>query len=429
MATKDVLSIKQRDSIMEARAFQNIWEGSVRSGKTIASLLCWLGFVANPPETGELVMVGRTRDSLYRNVISPLMDPAIFGDFARDIAYTNGAPMATILGRPVHILGANDAQAEFKVRGLTGRGAYCDEITTLPQPFYDQLDARCNVPGSRIFGTTNPDNPNHWTRKKYLQRPREARLRSWHFTMDDNPGLTEEYKARQRASQTGLFYKRNILGLWVMAEGAIYEAFDEDKHVVDELPQMLRYWVGMDYGTVNPTSVILLGEGVDGRLYACAEWRYSSREAQRQMTDAQYSVAIRAWLADYRPPGAPDDAPKGVVPEWSFIDPSAASFIAQAYEDGLPNVAHAKNEVIDGIRSVSTAFAAGILRVHRSCTGLLDELPGYVWDEKAAADKGQDKPIKLNDHSVDALRYAVHSTANEWRHLLTREATHAPAAR
>lgn len=411
------LSPKQVDSIIEARAFQNIWEGSVRSGKTIASLLRWLEFVANRPEGGELVMVGRTRDSLARNVFGPLTDPTIFGPLTRDIQYTNGAPTANVLGRTVHCLGANDAQAEPKVRGLTCAGAYVDEITTLPRTFYDQLNARCSVDGSAIFGTTNPDNPNHWARKEYLLRPRENRLRSWHFVMDDNPGLTEEYKARQRAAHRGLFYKRNIQGLWVMAEGAIYEAWDEAEHVVDTLPEMRRYWLGMDYGTVNATSVILLGEGVDGRLYACAEWRHDSRQAQRQMTDAQYSAAIRAWLADYRPPGAPDTAPRGVTPEWSFVDPSAASFITQAYEDGFPNLAKARNEVADGIRDVASLLAAGLLRVHRSCAGLIEEMPGYVWDEKAA-EKGEDKPVKINDHSVDALRYAVHSTAPEWRHLL-----------
>ncbi|MFE1070987.1 PBSX family phage terminase large subunit [Streptomyces sp. NPDC058783] len=418
MRPKLPLSPKQVDSIVEARAFQNIWEGSVRSGKTIASLLAWLGFVANRPETGELVMVGRTRDSLARNVFGPLTDPTIFGSLARDIHYTNGAPTANVLGRTVHCLGANDAQAEPKVRGLTCAGAYVDEVTTLPRTFYDQLNARCSVDGSRIYGTTNPDNPNHWARKEYLLRPREQRLRSWHFMMDDNPGLSEAYKSRQKAAHRGLFYKRNILGLWVMAEGAIYEAWDEAEHVVDELPEMTQYWLGMDYGTVNATSVILLGLGVDGRLYACAEWRHDSRQAQRQMTDAQYSAAIRAWLADYRPPGAPDTAPRGVTPEWSFVDPSAASFITQAYEDGFPNLARAQNEVSDGIRDVASLLAAGLLRVHRSCTGLIEEMPGYVWDEKAA-DKGEDKPVKLNDHSCDALRYAVHSTAHEWRHLLT----------
>ncbi|MFF9284856.1 PBSX family phage terminase large subunit [Streptomyces griseosporeus] len=407
MTTSLALSPKQIDSIMEARAFQNVWDGSVRSGKTIASLICWLDFVAHRPEGGELVMVGRTRDSLARNVFGPLTDPAVFGSLTRDIHYTSGAPTANVLGRTVHCLGANDAQAEPKVRGLTCAGAYVDEITTLPKSFYDQLNARCSVEGSKIIGTTNPDNPQHWLRKEYLLRPRETRLRSWHFTMDDNPGLSEAYKARTRATYRGLFYKRNVLGLWVMAEGAIYEAYDEAEHVVDELPAMRRYWLGMDYGTVNATSVILLGEGVDGRLYACAEWRHDSRRAMRQMTDAQYSAAIRAWLRE-----------QGVTPEWSFVDPSAASFIRQAYEDGFPNLAKAKNDVVDGIRSVASLLAAGLLRIHRSCTGLLDELPGYVWDEKAA-EKGEDKPVKLNDHSVDALRYAVHSTASEWQHLLT----------
>ncbi|MFE6683941.1 PBSX family phage terminase large subunit [Streptomyces sp. NPDC057729] len=407
MGSSLALSPKQIDSIMEARAFQNIWEGSVRSGKTIASLLRWLDFVADRPEGGELVMVGRTRDSLARNVFGPLTDPSIFGLLARDITYTNGAPTAHVLGRVVHTLGANDAQAEPKVRGLTCAGAYVDELTTLPRSFYDQLNARCSIDGSKIFGTTNPDNPNHWARKEYLLRPRETRLRSWHFVMDDNPGLSDAYKARTKASYRGLFYKRNVLGLWVMAEGAIYEAYDEARHVVDTLPEMRRYWIGVDYGTVNATSVILLGLGVDDRLYACAEWRHDSRQAQRQMTDAQYSAAIREWVTD-----------QGIRPEWTFIDPSAASLITQLWSDGYPGIARADNSVGDGIRSVASALAADRLRIHRSCAGLLDELPGYVWDEKAA-EKGEDKPVKLNDHSVDALRYALHSTAHEWRHLLT----------
>ncbi|MEU2120012.1 PBSX family phage terminase large subunit [Streptomyces sp. NPDC016459] len=408
MRTPLPLSRKQVDSIVEARAFQNIWEGSVRSGKTIASLLAWLAFVSDRPAGGELVMVGRTRDSLARNVFGPLTDPTIFGPLTRDIHYTNGAPTASVLGRTVHCLGANDAQAEPKVRGLTCAGAYVDELTTLPRTFYDQLNARCSIEGSKIYGTTNPDNPQHWAKQEYLLRPRETRLKSWHFVMDDNPGLSEAYKARTKASYRGLFYKRNVLGLWVMAEGAIYEAWDEAEHVVDTLPPMRRYWLGMDYGTVNPTSVILLGLGDDNRLYVCAEWRHDSRKAMRQLTDAQYSEAIGAWLRDL-----------GIRPEWSFIDPSAASFIAQAFDDrSLPNIARAHNEVVDGIRSVASLLAAGLLRVHRSCTGLIEEMPGYVWDEKAA-ERGEDKPVKIADHSVDALRYAVHSTAHEWRHLLT----------
>ncbi|GCD94064.1 PBSX family phage terminase large subunit [Embleya hyalina] len=427
MAGTSTLSPKQRDSIMEANAFQNVWEGSVRSGKTIASLLRWLDFVAHRPAGGELVMVGRTRDSLARNVFGPLQDPSIVGGLARDIHYTNGAPMATVLGRPVHALGANDAQAEPKVRGLTCAGAYCDEITTLPELFYDQLNARCSVEGSKIFGTTNPDNPNHWTRKKYLLRPRETRLRSWHFVMDDNPGLSQEYKDRTKDSYTGLFYQRNVLGMWVQSEGAIYDAWNEDRHVVDQVPYIHRWLcVGVDYGTVNPFSALLLGLGDDDRLYVVSEYRHDSRAAQRQLTDAQYSTGLRTWLANVERPGEQGRA-CGVDPEWIIVDPSAASFRQQLWTDGVPNVTKGRNEVRDGIRTVATALAADILRVHSSCTGLIEEMPGYAWNDKASA-AGHDEPIKTADHSVDALRYALHTTAHEWRHLIpTLEATHAAA--
>lgn len=403
MNSELALSPKQIDSIMEALAFQNIWEGSVRSGKTIASLLAWLDFVTNRPATGELVMVGRTRDSLARNVFGPLTDPTIFGPLAQDIQYTNGAPTASVLGRTVHCLGANDAQAEPKVRGLTCAGAYVDELTTLPKSFYDQLNARCSVEGSRIYATTNPDNPQHWARKEYLLRPRETRLRSWHFVMDDNPGLSDGYKARTKASYTGLFYKRNVLGLWVQAEGAIYDMWDETRHVVSQLPPIVRYFaVGIDHGTKNPFSAVLLGLGNDGRLYAVSEWRHDSARAQRQMTDAEYSTAVRGWLAEL-----------GVRPEWVVVDPSAAGFIEQLHRDGV-TPAGADNSVRDGIATVASLLAAGRLLVHESCRGLIEEMPAYVWDDKAA-EKGEDKPVKAFDHSLDALRYAVRTTEALWR--------------
>ncbi|MFJ5063737.1 hypothetical protein ACIP96_30515 [Streptomyces nigra] len=157
----------------------------------------------------------------------------------------------------------------------------------------------------------------------------------------------------------------------VVAEDAVYDMWDEAAHVVTELPAMRRYWVGIDYGTTNATSAILLGLGVDARLYACAEWRHDSRATHRQMTDAQYSAVIRRWLAEWRHPAEP--AP-GVAPEWVFIDPSAASFSTQLWADGMPGLARANNDVRDGIRSVAAALAGGLLYVHESCEGLPKEV-------------------------------------------------------
>lgn len=403
-ASSGTLSPKQIDSIVEARAFFNVWEGSVRSGKTIASLLRWLDFVADRPEGGELIMFGRTRDSLARNVFGPLTDPTIFGSLAHDITYTNGAPTANVLGRTVHCLGANDAQAEPKVRGLTCAGAYGDELTTLPKTFVDQVTARCSIDGSKIFGTTNPDNPAHWMRKEYILRPREQRLRSWHFVMDDNPGLSEDYKARQRSAHRGLFYKRNVLGLWVQAEGAIYDMWDEQRHVVNELPTIIRWFgVGVDYGTTNPFVALMLGLGADGCLYITSEYRHDSKAAQRSLTDAEYDRELRAWITA-----------QGVHPEWVVIDPSAASFIEQVHRTAGLNIQAADNTVNDGIRTVATLLGAGRLKIHASCVGLIEELVGYVWDTKAS-DAGEDKPLKVADHGPDALRYVLRTTEVLWR--------------
>ncbi|HEY9476257.1 MAG TPA: PBSX family phage terminase large subunit [Mycobacteriales bacterium] len=407
-AVTHAFSPAQIRSVVEAQNPLNIWEGSIRSGKTIASLVRWLIYVANPPRGGDLVVVGKTRETIGRNVFAPLSDPALFGDIARHVDYTPGAPTGQILGRTIHVLGANDSKSEPKVRGMTCAGAYCDEVTVLPRSFFDQLVGRMSVPGAKLFGTTNPDNPSHWLRKEYLLRPAETGCQSWHFTLDDNPHLDPAYVARIKSTYTGLWYRRFISGEWVQAEGAVYDCWDPDRHVVDILPTIIR-WIGLgvDYGTSNPFAALLLGLGVDGRLYLTREWRYNGRASHRQLTDVEYSARLREWLAPVRP-------------EWTCVDPSAASFITQLYRDGLTPTA-AANSVLDGIRQVASLLASGLLLAHRSCTGWIEEMPGYSWDEDASA-KGEDRPIKADDHSLDAGRYAVHTTEAAWRPLLAREA-------
>ncbi|MGW1979211.1 PBSX family phage terminase large subunit [Streptomyces sp. NPDC001889] len=414
MGTVDAqLSEKQERSIGQSTAWLNVWEGSVRSGKTIASLLRWLMYVETAPAGGELVVIGKTFDTVARNVFGPLTDPSLFGPAAKMIKYTRGASVAWILGRQIEVITANDAKAEGRLRGLTGAGAYVDELTLIPKEFFKRLVDRMSVTGALIFATTNPDNPGHWARKDWLNRASELGIRSWHFTLDDNPALSAEYVARMKKAFTGLWYRRFILGQWVMSEGAIYEAFDPAHHIVDDVPLIGRWLCdAIDYGTVNPFADLLIGLGIDQRLYVTSEYRHDSRTARKQMTDAEYSAARRRWLAAMP---HPQTNVVGVQPEWTVVDPSAASFIEQLHRDGVPGVTPADNTVLDGIRTVATLFGADRLRVHRSAAGLIDELPGYSWDDEAAAKGGEDKPIKQDDHSVDALRYGVRTTEALWR--------------
>lgn len=394
----------------------NVWHGAVSSGKTFASLIGFLIEVPKAPQGGLIVICGRSLQTIERNILDPLMNPSVFGEFSSAVKHTTGSTTAVIFGRIVHLIGANDVRAEGRIRGATIGLVYCDEATLIPESFWMMLLSRLRVPGARnvLLATTNPDGPLHWLRKNFILRGTEAGVIDWQFRLDDNPALDAEYKDLLRRQYVGLWGKRFIDGLWTLAQGAVYDMWDESRHVVDELPLMLRWpGVGIDYGTTNPFAALLLGIGADKRLYFTAEYRWDSRKERRQKTDGEYSAALTKWIDNYKAPGSEHP---GVVPEKWIVDPSAASFITQLWRDGYSPIG-ADNSVLDGIRLVSSLLAGDLLRFHRSCTGWIEECPSYVWSEKAAL-KGIDEPVKLGDHSLDAGRYDLKTTEWSWRHDL-----------
>lgn len=392
---KQIASIAQATAVAPAI---NLWHGAVRSGKTIGSLVRFIAAVARAPRTGEIVIVGRTRDTVHRNIIRALQDPSMFGPFADQVIYNRGAPTALILGREVHIIGASDVRAENVIRGMTVCVAYADEVTLMAAEFFAQLIARMSVPGAQIFGTTNPDGPRHWLKTDYIDRAALLGHRIFHFSLRDNADhLPAGYIVGLEAQYSGLWRKRMIDGLWSLAEGAIYPMFDPELHVCDDVPVVRLIAAGVDYGVTNPTRGVLIGLGDDGRLWVTAEW------APGPGTEAERSASLTSWVRDVG------------EPPWVFVDPAAAGFRRQLMADGWTTAFKAANPVLDGIGLVASLLTADRLRIHSSCVELLGELPGYVWDADKA-EKGEDAPVKLDDHSVDALRYAILTSAHLWRH-------------
>lgn len=409
------LAGKQASVFHHADARTNLLTGSVRSGKTVASSLTWVKYVTNEAPPGDLLMVGKTLGALNRNVINPLIDT-----FGSSVVYKktaeDGTHEAYIGGRRLYLVGANDERSESKIRGMTIAGWYGDEITLWPESFFTMMLSRLSVENGRGFGTTNPDNPAHWLKAKYLDRRGELDLKVFEFTLDDNPHLPPAYVDALKREYVGLWYRRYILGQWVAAEGAIFDMLDPSRHMVDVLPVLTRHWLAIDYGTTNPTVWAYLSLGVDGRLYLHDSYRHDSLKAHRQKTDPEYSRDLQAHLLarDYKP-------------ETVWYDPSAASFGLQIWRDfrDLPALANvrptpADNAVIDGIRDVASLFAADLLKIHRPSIASADwdELVGYAWDIKAA-ERGEDKPVKHADHFPDMVRYAVRGSRRHWRGLLT----------
>jgi PBSX family phage terminase large subunit len=403
------LTPKQIRSVVESLDSRvGLWHGAVRSGKTVASLVSFLIGIANAPQSGLILACGRTLPTIERNMIEPLQDPMLFGGFAQHVHHVRGSSIARILGRDVHLIGAPNALAEGKLRGLTAYLIAIDEATLIPQDFVVQAMARMSVPGSRMVLTTNPSGPRHWLRQKYLLREGDPnlRLKSWHFTLEDNTKLDPQIISDIKSAMTGVFFQRNVLGRWVQAEGAVYQSFDETKHIVrGELPPI--WWhpaLGIDHGTTNPLHAVMIGVTQDRRLIATREWRYDSRVNGHAMTNTEYSDAILKWIP-------PDD------PQWIVVDPAAADFKHTLRRDGATHTRNGDNNVLAGIQMVSSLFATDRLVIHESCKDLLDEVPGYVWDEKAA-EKGIDQPLKENDHGLDALRYGIKSSRVLWQNVV-----------
>jgi PBSX family phage terminase large subunit len=330
-------SRKGLQSIRESNARINIWEGSVRSSKTICSLVRWLLYLRDGPP-GDLLMVGKTERTLKRNILDPLEH--IVG--SKNFRYKIGAGEGQLFGRRVYIAGANDERAAGKIQGLTLAGAYGDELSLWPESFFTMLLSRLSVPGAKLFGTTNPDSPYHWLKVNYLDRAGELNLKSWHFTLEDNLNLDPAYVEALKKEYTGLWYKRFILGLWVLAEGAIYDMWDDAKHVRPAPQDLKRFIVAVDYGTSNPCTFGLYGWHDSSKpvVYLTREYWYDARATGRQKTDAEYADDFKEWLGEIRP-------------EAIYVDPSAASFIAELRKRGF-RVKDADNDVIDGIRFVAS---------------------------------------------------------------------------
>lgn len=368
----------------------NILEGSVRSGKTYSSLILWALWLYSRPVTGKYLMVGKTMTTLKRNCLEPLL--ALLGE--SNMSYSVPGKRAMIFGRAVDLEGASDARSEEKIRGVTLHGAYIDEITLAPQPFFVMLLSRLSAPGAKLFGTTNPDSPRHWLKVDYLDNPTlDIYLRK--FLLDDNTTLPPEYVENLKLEYTGVFYRRFILGDWVAAEGAIYPMFEVKRHVSEAVPDVRMTWIAADIGHTNPTAFLRLGAGTDGRIWVMDEYYHQVGISSAAKSPRQYARDMIEFAQ--RMPMQPD----GVI-----VDPAAEGFILQLKEDSNLRIKRADNAVLEGIQLVASAIDAGVLMVHPRCKHLIDELQGYAWDPKAQ-ERGEDKPIKQNDHACDALRYAL----------------------
>ena len=373
-----------------------VCDGAVRSGKTLAMGLGFFLWAMSCFTGRRFALCGKTRGGVRRNVVQELLP------WLRRLGMTVSENRTAQVLRvrfakrenEFYLFGGKDEGSAALIQGMTLAGVFLDEVVLMPRSFVEQALARCSISGSRYWFNCNPEGSSHWFYREWILKAEAHNVLHLHFTMADNLALDPAVRARYETMYTGVFYQRYILGLWVAAEGRIYDCFDQAKHVAGTLPELAGdCYVSCDYGTQNATVFLLWQRERGTERWICRrEYYYSGREQKRQKTDKEFCADLDAWLGD--------DRPRAVV-----VDPSAASFIAELRQAGYP-VQQADNEVLDGIRNVSTMLQAGTLLFSASCVHTAEEFQAYVWDEKAA-ERGEDKPAKVNDHCMDAVRYFV----------------------
>lgn len=383
-------SQKQIQAYTEADARICIWQGAVRSGKTFSSILKLIERLRDGP-AGDVLIVGVTRESIQRNVLSQLS--TLLG--------TTPPPLKTnesrMLGRQLYFVGASDESAARRIQGSTVALAYVDEITNIPRTFWNMLLSRLSIPGAQLLGTCNPEGPTHWLKKEFLDRSEQLNLsgnnlKTWRFQLDDNPALDEQFKNSLKQEYTGMWYARYILGEWAVAQGLIFDGWDNDNVFHDPFPAPIYYIAGCDYGTTNPTCVHIAG--VSPRQWPQIriedEYYYDSSKAGRSKSDAELADDIKKFIS-WRPLRA------------FYVDPAAASLKIELRNRDIP-VLDGNNDVLFGIKIVSKFISGKNLVVSHTCRNLIEQMQSYAWDQKAA-DRGEDKPMKIQDHAVDACRY------------------------
>ena len=368
-----------------------VCDGAVRSGKTLAMGLGFFLWAMCSFDGKRFALCGKTIAALRRNVLAEVL-PRLEGLGAvwRE-KRTENLVRVRFAGHSneFYIFGGRDESSAGLIQGMTLAGVLLDEVVLMPKSFVEQACARCSVTGSRMWFNCNPAGPNHWFYRQWILEAEERNCLHLHFTMEDNPSLTERIRQRYERLYSGVFYRRYVLGQWAQAEGRVYDFFGPE--MVKPVPEghFEKWYVSCDYGTVNPTSMGLWGlqKGVWDRV---KEFYFNSREQMRQMTDEEYAGALEELAAGRRITAV-------------IVDPSAASFIQVLKRRGW-KVRPAKNEVLSGIRATAQKLKDGKIVICDGCVNCLREMEEYVWDLR---DGSRERVRKEHDHAMDDMRYFV----------------------
>lgn len=388
-----------------SNAFLNIAVGSVRSGKTITALARFLEFISTSPHT-NFAIAGKSINSLRRNVVEPFLQ--MLNTERIKYTYNQSNQEIRLRNKTIALFGIDKEGADEKIRGYTCAGALIDEATVLPKSGFQMLLSRCSLDGSKVFVTCNPGSPQNYIYTDYVNNDElrnDGFVKVFNFLLEDNINLSHETIENIKAmySKGSVFYKRNILNQWVSGQGAIFDSFTDDNIFGGRLHLEDYYSIGIgsDYGVSTTTCYTLVGiqERCGLKCYdVLAERYYNAEREGMTQSDSQRVDDIYNMQEDFH-----------LGKQNTFFPSHDAGSLKSALEQDSRikmNIETFTPDTLECIQRMSSLFHENRLRIHESCTETIKQVQSYEWDLKASQ-RGQDRPVKKDDHLVDSMRAPI----------------------
>lgn len=380
-----------------------ICDGAIRSGKTSVSFVAYVDWIMRNYNEQEFILLGVSVGAARRNVVEPYTRLG-YALKRYKLDHNRSSNTLTVkrgnVSNKIRIFGAPNERSYEPILGMTAAGCFIDQVEICNRKAVETALGRCSVDGSKYFFNCNPAYPTHWFYEEWILKAQEMNALYLRFEMDDNPGLSEEIKERFSRQYSGVFHDRYIKGLWVVAEGLIYQFNDKSEYTCsnnealgiykdekgEERQRGGTWYISIDYGITNPFAALLWRVESD-KAYVVDEYYFDSKRENRRKTDKEHYDSVVALAEGHNIEGI-------------IIDPSATSFKEEIWRGNRFSAYDADNSVVEGIMTTDSLLRTGKIKINESCTNTIAEMQVYRWD-----DKKNDVPVKENDHAADCLRY------------------------
>ena len=398
---------KKQDQVLYSY-FKDNWKymvltGAKRAGKTYINNYVFFYEIRRVAKLAEknndphpqYILAGYSSNSIYTNVIS-------------SIASQFGIELKTDRHGHYHFFGVdivpaytNNKKGMDAIRGMTSYGAYINEASLSVHEVFQEIVSRCSVDSARVICDTNPDIPTHWLKTDYIDNhDPKARIKAFTFTIDDNSFLSKDYVETFKAqTPNGVFYDRDIRGLWVTGDGIVYEDFNQNTMVVDEAPDNLNYYCGVDWGFAkgHENVITVMGDDPETGVTYLTDIFSSTGKFIDYWVDIAHKVQdqcgnyINFWCDSARP--------------------EYVSYFQQHNIDAR----NADKSVMDGIEFCAERIKMGKFKVLRKCAKpFLDDVFQYVWDPVKGV------PKKEHDNVMDSFRYGLYNQHKKYDNQIIR---------